>query len=358
LYQIEVGGRIVEENDPTIFYLKRPESNKEIADALRLAQEAKQNDIQTLGKVSDFQSSYTPTTLEKVIAFVKNIIFRNKNSIVFAQEGMEDLERCIANKGVDISKLSPQDFDKLLKECEISVDITTPIKITDIKVKSPSDYLSCGMEIPVGEVFELTWDHLIEILDTIDEYVAEGRKLIEQQAKMNELARPCDCPCEGDEGCPTSCGACDLKCDLEAIRAAHQEVLKTREKMKEIAAHIELLTDGFFNIPTEDVCNPLNEEVRDDEEKSLCQGGGSKLISKHELITRKLNYSRYSFDECTTRPEHMEDVLEGRRAGKIPLFGPFVQEKDLERYTKTKKGNFMVNTSDFNWFCCSDSVEE
>jgi hypothetical protein len=215
---------------------------------------------------------------------------------------------------------------------------------------SPSDFLVCGMEIPIGETFELTWDHLVEILDSIDYYIAEGERLVEQQQLMNKLAESCSCPCSED-----CCGECSLTCNLGAIRAAHQEVARTRQVLREIAEYIELLTDGHFNTPTEDVCDPLNEDIRDEEEKKLCDGGGSKLITKHELITRKLNYSRFSFDECITRPEHLDVVLEGRRSGKMPFFGPLAEEEYLERYTKTKDQGFYVNTSDFNWFCCSDS---
>jgi murein DD-endopeptidase MepM/ murein hydrolase activator NlpD len=310
LYRIEIGGKVIERNDPVTFYLRMPESRKIVEDALRLAKEAKARDIQTIKSPMAKQSvSYSPNVFQKVFSLVTGI-FSN-----------------------------------------------TVFRATLTPTHTPGEFVTCGMEIPVGEVFELTWDHLIELLDTIDEYVAEGRKLIEQQAKMNELARPCDCPCQGDEKCPNTCGACKLTCDLAAIEAAHQEVLKTREKMREIAAHIELLTYGHFNTPTEDLCHPLNEDVRDDQEKVLCKGGGSKMITKQELITRKLNYSRYSFDECITRPEHLEDVLEGRRAGRLPFFGPFIEQENLPRYTKTKRGGAFVNTSDFNWFCCSDYLD-
>jgi hypothetical protein len=87
----------------------------------------------------------------------------------------------------------------------------------------------------------------------------------------------------------------------------------------------------------------------------LCQGSGNKLASKFELITRKLNYSRFEFDECITRPEQLEDVLEGKRAGQLPFFAPIVEEDGLSRYTKTQQGGTFINTSNFNWFCCSDS---
>jgi hypothetical protein len=357
LYRIETNGRVIEENDPTTFYLRRPQANKVIEDALRLANEAKQRGVQNIGREVDLRTqSLERSFVERLFFFVKNLFSVNlETKDVFAQTGMRELEEYFKEQGINPEDASSSQLEEAIEALGLSADPSAEeFSIRDVRVVSPSEYLTCGMEIPVGEVFDLTWDHLIELLDTIDDYVEKGRELIEKQAKMNELARPCSCPCEGDF-CPDECGQCVLTCDLGAIRSAHQEVLQTREELREIANHIELLTYGFFNTATEDLCDRLNEEIRDDGEKTLCQGGGSKMITKHELITRKLNYSRFTFDECITRPEHMEDVLEGRRAGKIPLFGPLVEEKKLERYTKTQQGGFMVNTSDFNWFCCSDS---
>jgi hypothetical protein len=356
LYRIELGGRVIEENDSATFYLRMPESKKIIEDALRLAQEAKANDIQKIGKDIGVKKPLSQNIFQKVYSFVTGIFSGPGSKEILAQANQKKLQEYLDENNIDPATLSPNQLNEIIDNLGINMDQSQTLSV--LQRLSPSEFLECNMEIPIGEVFELTWAHLIELLDTIDEYVAEGKKLIEQQAKMNELARPCDCPCEGDEECPDACGACELKCDLNAIRAAHQEVLKTREKMKEIAAHIELLTDGHFNTPTENLCDPLNEDVRDDEEKTLCAGGGEKLISKHELITRKLNYSRTRFDECITRPEQLEDVLEGKIAGKLPFFGPLLEEKGIPRYTKTVVGGSRVNTSDFNWFCCSDTKLE
>lgn len=356
LYRIELGERLIEENDSATFYLRMPESKKIVEDALRLAKEAKANDIQKIGKDIGVTKTQSQNIFQKVFSIITGIFSGPGGKETLAQTNQKKLQEYLDEKNIDPATLSSDELNKIIED--LGIDISQSQSLSVLQRLSPSEFLKCNMEIPIGEVFELTWAHLIELLDTIDEYVEEGKKLIEQQAKMNELARPCDCPCEGDEECPDACGACHLTCDLNAIKAAHQEVLKTREKMREIAAHIELLTDGHFNTPTENLCDPLNEDVRDDEEKVLCAGGGEKLISKHELITRKLNYSRNRFDDCMTRPEHLEDVLEGRMAGKLPFFGPLLEEKGIPRYTKTVVSGSRVNTSDFNWFCCSDSKLE
>jgi len=271
---------------------------------------------------------------------------------VSAQSDLEILNEYLIENNIDPRDLTEDEFNEILDELGILPDDISVFSPGDVDVKRPRDYLVCGMEIPVGETLELTWNHLVKILDTIDYYIAEGERMLQQQATMNSLAASCECPCGGsDPDCP---GRCQLNCPLGAIAAAHANVAATREVLREIADYIRLLTHGHFNTPTEDVCHYLNEDIRSEEEETICQGGGSKLITNHELITRKLNYSRYSLDECITRPEHLEDVLEGTRAGKIPLFGPIVEKQMLPRYTKTKENGIVVNTSDLNWFCCSD----
>jgi len=357
LYEIEVEGEVIEENDPTTFYLRRPEADETIDDALRLADEAKERGIQDAGRDLGIENSSDSSKnfFQKV---VERIFDGLGISSIFAMSDREKLDEYLQEEGIDPEELTPEELYEILEKLGIDPeeDLDEPFDPREIEVKTPSDYLTCGMEIPVGEVFELTWDHLVELLDTVDEYIEEGNILLDQQAHMNNLSEPCDCPCEGDS--LEECGECVLTCDLEAIREAHEEVSETRERMRELAEHIELLTDGHFNTPTEDVCDPLNEDIRSEEEESICEGEGEELITKHELITRKLNYSRFEFDECITRPEHLEEALEGRRMGKMPFFGPLVEEKDLPRYTKTEKDGARINTSEFNWFCCSDSREE
>ena len=307
-------------------------------------------DIDYYSSNENYFLSYKENLLEKIF---KNLCIKD----VSAQTDLEILYNYLTENNIKVEDLTEEQLLKILTTLGISAEFV-PLLVGDA-LKLPSDFLSCGMEIPVGETFELTWDHLVELLDTIDYYVSEGARLIEQQKLMNELSRPCSCPCQGDccECEEPICGGCALTCNLGAIRAAHAAVAKTREKLREIAAHIELLTNGHFNTPTEELCDDLNEDIRDDKERILCAGGGSKLITKHELITRKLNYSRTRFDECITRPEQIDDVLSGSRKGRTPFFGPIAEENQFKRYTKTTKDGFLVNTSDFNWFCCSDSEE-
>jgi hypothetical protein len=344
LYQIEVNGKILEENDPVTFYLRMPENKQIIKNALELAQEAKKNDIQALGKYKKVEHVFSFNFFQKAIIFAEKI-FKKDVRGVYAETKLEELDRCIREKNLDLSVV---EINEIVEICGLAFDKT------ELQFRSLGDYLSCGMEIPAGETLELTWNHLMEVLDTVDKYEGEGRKLIEQQAKMNELSRQCNCPCQR-EMCPSFCGQCSLTCNLGAIKNAHQDVLETKEKMGEIADYIRLLTDGHFKALTEDICDSINEDIRDEEEKAICHKGGSKLITNHELITRKLNYSRFSFDECTTRPEHIEDALEGRRTGKVPVFGPLAEERDLQRYTKRQEKGTLVNTNDLNWFCCSQA---
>ena len=291
----------------------------------------------------------------RLATFLENALERLCMGDVSAMTDMEMIEEYMEEHGISRDEMTGEMLEEIAEELGIEIgDPDEPLDTREVEVRTPSDYLVCGMEIPVGETFELTWEHLVEILDTIDDYIAEGERLLEQQERMNRLAATCSCPCSGapTEDCPATCS---LNCPVGAIRSAHQDVARTRAAMRSLAEHLFLLTDGHFNTPTEDVCDPLNEDIRSEEEEATCEAGGEVLITKHELITRKLNYARFEFDECITRPEELEDVLEGGRTGKTPLFGPLVEEEDLPRYTKTREGEAMINTSEFNWFCCSDS---
>ncbi len=219
---------------------------------------------------------------------------------------------------------------------------------------TPGDYLTCGMEIPVGETVELIREHLEKILVAVDDYLVEGVCFFELQEIMNRLAEPCSCPCTSCSGCdedPPFCGICDLTCDKEAIYDAHEDVLIQRARLTMFRNRIASVTAGYFQNATENLCHRLNEDIKG-------EGEGCKNITMHELVARKLNYSRAKLSACGTRPEHLEDVLEGRRMGKMPLFGPIVEEKDIPRYTKTERGGASVNTSDLNWFCCSQLPDE
>jgi len=219
---------------------------------------------------------------------------------------------------------------------------------------APADYLVCGMEIPVGETVELIREHLRKILYAIDDYLVEGVCFKERQEIMNRLAQRCSCECSTCTACDDpdqDCGSCYFTCDIEEIEDAHRDVLESRERLEEIRNRIAHLTSGYFERPTENICDDLNRDIRG-------EGESCRNITMHELVARKLHYSRAELDACGTRPEHLEDVVEGERTGKMPLFGPIVEKEDLPRETKTTKDGTQVNTSDFNWFCCSRGREE
>ncbi len=390
IYKTRVGGEIVEENDPTTFYLKKPKDDEIIRDAERLARE---ENWQTRRAIPPYVWWY----LEKAPVFPPILPVnprRDKSEIppflwwhivekplsVGPDEGRYPPCPCPQSppcptfpiRSQSVNKENPlyvlrQDIEETIKNLpqKIAVDYATAVEnipqdIAPDEFKemfdSPAEYLTCGMEIPVGEPIDIIWNHYTSLLNTIDDYLVEGACFLELQEIMNRLAEPCSCPCTSCSGCdedPPYCGECDLTCDKEAIYAAHNDVLESRERLRDIRNRIALLTAGYFNAPTENVCHRLNEDIRSTEERAICAAGGSKSITKHELITRKLNYSRAELDACITRPEHFEDTLEGKRTGKIPLFGPVVEEEDLPRYTKTRKDGFVVNTHNLNWFCCS-----
>ncbi len=350
VYNIELNGETITENDPVTFYLKEIYTEQIIKDALEMARAAKDKGFQNIdnafGSDSLESTKNKDSIFKKIISFLKNIFTPNNRMIVFAESPEEKLQQCIKEKGLNIEEL---DFFEVLDICEIEYDESDTLLMS--KLKDPSDFLSCGMEIPVGETLELTWNHLIEILNTIDEYIENGKLFLERQEHMNSLASQCECPCENDR-CPTDCGNCELTCNLGEIIAVYNEILEIRAISEEIANRIRLLTYGHFNTPTENICDPLNEDIRDENEKELCLSGEIKLITNHELITRKLNYSRYAFDKCITLPEDMDDIYEGRKTPKLPVFAPIAEKKNLPRYTKTKEDGEVMNTSDFNWFCC------
>ncbi len=365
LYKKDAGCNITLENDPVTFYLKRPFADNIIEDALTtLSFRRKQSDIQYLSPSFPLQKN-TPipySVSEELFASIGELLNLPTLKEVFAQTPLEKVYTYLLQNSIDPHDLTESSFREILNSLNIS---PSDISLSDIRPSgSPhaKDSLVCGMEIPVGETFQLIWDHFIELLFVMDAYTYEGMKLIYLQKEMNELALPCSCPCMdpccdcacGDEDCP--CGACVLTCDKPAIEDIYyNEIIPQRIQMAKVARYLKHLTEGFFNDPTENICSPLNEDIRDSAEKNSCSAGRNTFITKHELITRKLNYSRFAFDECATRPEHQDDALERGRAGKVPIFGPLAELQDLPRYTKTKRSGFVVNTHQFNWFCCSDS---
>ncbi len=84
-----------------------------------------------------------------------------------AQTDMERLDEYLDEHGLDPFELSREEFNEILEKLGIEYDIPVAV-IQGTTIKSASDYLSCGMEIPSGEAFELTWHHLAKILNTVD----------------------------------------------------------------------------------------------------------------------------------------------------------------------------------------------
>ncbi len=337
----------LEKNDPLTFYFPTTDSNKLIRDAFfSLAFLKKQKGLQYINP-KDVQS-LSEKNLKQNLAEMKNKFFENFfSATVFASINTNEVEKCLLESGKDINELSIEEIQKLLIDCGIQMQ-----KQQDLSLR-------CGNEIPVGEAFEITWDHFQKILFAIDGYAAEGALLLELQKIMNEMAMMCSCIC-GDPCCdcdPPFCGGCQLTCDKEEIfNFYYEKIIPQREKMKEIARYITHLTKGFFNHPTENICNPLNEDVRSEEENLSCNNNQLIFITKHELITRKVNYSRSQFNKCYTPVSEIEGSLLGEKLiGKL-VFGGIAERDSLPRYTKTKLGDKYVNTSNFNWFCCYEDI--
>lgn len=66
-----------------------------------------------------------------------------------------------------------------------------------------AQHTELGLEIPIGEVIELTWNYIIQLLHNIDRYNAAGEEFLALQAEYNAMVSPCECPCLGD-GCVCS----------------------------------------------------------------------------------------------------------------------------------------------------------
>lgn len=395
VYKQDIDCHVTISNDPATFYLRKPDADEIIKDALiGLAYSRKQADIQYLqierllkkdtllsqveGVVKEVFSSqyidlfFSSPIIKKQLESLKispeivwyyNRFVKTRSPLLKASlspdyNAVMILNNYFLENGINPSLITEEEFLRILRLLDISPQSVTLAQIRNTDITHPSDYLTCGMEIPVGETFQLIWDHFIDLLFTMDGYIVEGLYLLELQEYMNYLASFCSCPCMDPccECMPPAPGACVLTCDKAQINALYYgKIVPTRVRMFNIAEYIKHLTQGFFRNPSENICDSLNQDIRDDEEKRLCNSGGKRFITKHELITRKLSYSRYALDECTIRPDQIGDVLEGTTAGRTPIFGPYAEEKDLKRFTKTKKDGAMINTHEFNWFCCFDT---
>ncbi len=350
--EVVIDGRceIIEENDPLTFYLERPYADSAIRDAIfEMAYEKKQRDLQYLESF-DLVNIKPVSHIMKIKEEKKTLtdyIISIISNYVFAETASTEIEDCLNSLGVDFENLSNEELYAALRSCGINIDY----HLEEID----SDRFTCGMEIPVGETFELIWQHFREILFIMDGYVEEGALFLELQSEMNKLASQCECPCVG---CGDTCGGCSLTCDKDEIAAVYSQILSQRAKMAEIAKYIKHLTSGFFTDPSEDICYRLNEDIRSEEEASKCRTGGKTYITKHELVTRKLNYSRVEFNKCLVRPEHKEDVLSVEKGSKTLVFGPVAEQEMLDRYTKTVRGGNVVNTHTFNWFCCLGKADD
>ncbi len=573
---LDINNEPVEENDPTTIFLKRMGTNHIISEALEKAKEKKEEGIQRLGKRERNEEDTTSLQLEENKAFTvirslaKNILnFVKKNinlDIVIEAENKDGIfEECLKNKitGTGEGKSEEEKIeecfigaDQCLIENNLSADFFLEFYKKNIEIfysickltppEDAGDYLSCGLEIPMGETIDLTWNHLMAVLKVIDDYIEQGRILLEEQEVINMGSYDCGCYCSGPGGnpgcpaeppeipiraiapdrfpvnaeemrcgeikekkecvddsdcaspyyllfapwkeyvcgdkglcdCPTpgpthcnpstcccvceadnpvsccECGGCVIGCDREIIRCWHERVLLTREQMKKLVGFredkrvcenivikvddgcnedfpikrdaylcvdnaeecinnnnlccctdeernkhtcdenncftfyesINILTAGHFTpisglsrkIYTENLCHPLNADIRSEEESEVCKSNACKCpiscksnshpvcgccpyITKHELITRKLNYSRREIDMCLNTD--LEGILVGDVSEKVLLYSPIVEHYDIPRATKkiieTSDGINYFSTSEFNWFCCStDNNEE
>ncbi len=357
----------------------------------------------------------------------------------------EKIEQCILENNIPEEDL----LDYLGDNIDLWEDIlfSCGINVSDIFIEDSSRFV-CGSEIPVGEAFELTWDYLIEFLDKINIYVGEGQELLKYIRAINNLIVNCNCLCEcecftgGDcydccvlNTCPPeksmkltniSCsrdsdceslicnimsegdlGYCVEKIDCcfkDEIEKNKEEVSYIRNTMSNILySQIKDLSHGFYNKETENVCDPINIDIKNygtnDNETAICNNLNEKKITRYDLIKRKLYLSRDMMDSC--KISDIEGVLLGEETFKTTVFGPTAESKNLQRKTKkettinvcccdegvdnsenyslcpvnkpsqintmactaaernmgceTITRNIQQNTSNFNWFCCSGS---
>jgi len=309
-----------------------------------------------------------------------------------------------------------------------------------------ADHTELGLEIPIGEAMELMWNHIIELLDTMDQYMEEVATLSMMEVEYAAEVEVCDCDCcgccrhedgdcdgwesktaeeieeealyccpyddtlegatanilqpggpyggdtsillltcpdeedelcgllageEDDFECECSCKYTDesgevievlgncflLNCDYFEVVEQYSDILEQRALVGAIADEIKLLTAGFFKDPVNfegytkieehpfmaDVCDPLNADIRTEDEISHCAtSGNSKLIFREEQIRRKLDKSRSMFNECAEQ-----------ESGATYIFSPIAEELNRTKMTKARKDGDGVywTTSDFNWFC-------
>ncbi len=362
----------------------------------------------------------------------------------------ERIEECIEDIEVDKEEL----LEYLANDTALWEDVlfSCGIDVSNIFVGEDSERLLCGEEIPVGEAFELTWAYLVELFERINIYVAEGQELLKYVRAISNLAVNCNCNCACEcytEGecydccrlnlCPsntkmeltntqcfrnTDCdsdvcnfmeegeaGYCSKKiecCFKSEIEKNIKEASYIRETMSNILySQLKLISDGFYNEETENVCERMNVDIRGygttDNEVSICETINEKKITRHDLIKRKLYLSRKMLDDCSI--DDLEGVISGEKVFKRTVFGPVAESRNLQRNTKEEETVISVcccegeanedwgdslcpvnkpnqvntlactasqrnegcetvtrkiqqNTSTYNWFCCSGTTNQ
>lgn len=351
------------QNDPATFYLKMPGNNKMIDDALLLARDVKNEGFTDIGVEINNDQSFLLNTFQKISSFLK-IFFYEITTTVFAGSEIEEVKECLREKIGEV--VLPEDeqerfmfcvdeIDDCFYEKDLNTDILTDpslinelLQICDIddtsSLFSEGEYLQCGTEIPIGEALYIAWNHLFDIISEIEIYYEEALRLIEQHSSLKRKVVVCDCRC---------ISTCTItSCEIRIIETEKEEILKIRNRMIESKEKLNTLTYKFLNTPTENICNPLNIDIRTEEENDYCLNNDIRNIRKHELILRKLYHARSQFDSCQNF--NLSAVLAGETTSKSNIFGSIAEENVLPRITKTRIGGEMVNTSNFNWFCCTD----
>jgi len=267
---------------------------------------------------------------------------------VFAKSDTQTLDNYLLENNIDPRFLSEEELYEIIDKLEIERrEASSFLELSEREGFSDYNNLFCGEEIPVGEAFELSWRYLVSLVDEIDYYIDEVERLLKQQKLINNLSSSCTCYCKKED----NEGVCFFDCPLEEIKENNKKIKETKKAISKTKEKILLLTDGYFNKPSENICHSLNEDIRTDEESLTCQEE-EILIPLQELISRKLNYSRYMFDGCITRPEDLDSLKDYKNTPQSLIYGPITEEKDIPRYTKTKRGDNIINTSYLNWFCC------
>lgn len=194
-------------------------------------------------------------------------------------------------------------------------------------------------------------------------------------------------------------------CFENEIQINKESISDIREIMSDILySQIKNLSHGFYNKETENVCEKINIDIINygttDNETAICNNLNKKEITRYDLIKRKLYLSREMLDSC--KMTDIEGVFMGEEIFKTTIFGPTAESRNLQRKTKTEKTinvcccegdinnneeysmcpvnkpnqintatctasernmgcetvtiTIQQNTSNFNWFCCSGSI--